>query len=450
MVSNLSFSGVQVQENYKRIPNPQEVDQPTMPKLAQGGAAGASDTVVKDKNKFTVKGVSIGTGKPGFWGRLLSAASVAAQPTINTVVNQNFKDVTNKGTWSEPASAYAAQYPYNQVTETEAGHVLEFDDTPGAERIHIFHRAGSFIEWHPDGTVVYKSLKNGYILTASDQFVKVGGNCHIAVDGTCSVFAKGDINVQSDSDVSVQAKGDFNVYAKNINLRAKQTFKGDGTKIDLRYIKLPGSIFPYFIGFSPSGQFGPRVDLAAIAADFPSFDATAAADYGGDTDNIRIPPGFAAASEEFERPPENPLANPGVYAIKTPEAVSYRAKFFDTPEEVGNFEHYTAHTGLQDTLGDTTGDAKALAGKLTTLETGLVAPETKPTVDLLDFNEYKGTFEYSNTAILANTTFAIEDLVDSSIHENEMILDMSTPIVVLPPVEKPTAPTVQEDNPYGY
>ena len=37
----------------------------------------------------------------------------------------------------EPDSPYSAKYPYNKVMQTEAGHVIEIDDTPNAERIHV-------------------------------------------------------------------------------------------------------------------------------------------------------------------------------------------------------------------------------------------------------------------------------------------------------------------------
>ena len=43
-------------------------------------------------------------------------------------------------TFSQPPIRYNAVYPYNKVTETESGHILEFDDTPNAERIHLRHK----------------------------------------------------------------------------------------------------------------------------------------------------------------------------------------------------------------------------------------------------------------------------------------------------------------------
>jgi hypothetical protein len=445
-----SAGGVQVEEKTKRTTNPQEeqVDAPSTPALAQGGTAGRADAVNKDKQSFLVRGVNIATGKPGFFQRLLSAAHVAALPSINTVVNQRFKDTTNKGSWSEPASAYGAQYPYNKVQQTESGHVMEWDDTPSAERIHIFHRAGSFIEWHPDGTVVYKNMKHGYLLTMGDQFIKVSGNCHIAVDGDATIFAKKNVHVQSEQDVNIQAKGNFNVFAENVNLHAKGTVKADAIKIDLRYIKLPSGIMPYFSGLTPTGQFGPKIDLAAIHAEFPTFDEASAAKA---PDGQRVA-GFSPVREAFDVPPESPLANPFVYATKTPEATNYRIRLFDTPEEVANFEHYTAHIALQQTLEDlpTTSDPKALGGTLSTLTSPIVAPSTKPTVDLLNFDDYKGTFTYANTDVLGGTSFTIAELVDTNIHATVMAEDMSIPLPAprLRNSETDPTPTPDPNDPF--
>lgn len=44
-------------------------------------------------------------------------------------------------------------YPYNQVIKTKSGHVIEYDDSPGNERISLAHKSGSFIELTPDGNI---------------------------------------------------------------------------------------------------------------------------------------------------------------------------------------------------------------------------------------------------------------------------------------------------------
>ena len=41
---------------------------------------------------------------------------------------------------------YGAEYPYNHVHESESGHLIEIDDTPGKERLHRYHRTGTYEE----------------------------------------------------------------------------------------------------------------------------------------------------------------------------------------------------------------------------------------------------------------------------------------------------------------
>lgn len=379
--NNAKSTGVSIQENFNKQPYPlaDEIDIPSVPRLAQGGEAAAADAILKDKRKFVVAGVPVAAGKPRFWSRLISTASaMLAPPTMNAVVNQLFTDRNNSGSWSEPTTPYAAQFPYNKVQQTESGHVIELDDTPGAERVHFFHRSGSFIEFHPNGTVVYKNMKDGYNLTMGDHHVKVSGKCHVAVDGGATLYVKGNVDIQSDGDVNVNAKKDFNVYAQNVNLRAKSTFKADGTGIDLRFLK-----------------FG-----------LPGINALSAVS--------------SLASSAGGKLVSNPLSNPAAYVKKGAEAAAYRARMFDTPEETENFELYGAHIGLQKTLGDipTTTTTRTLGGKLTAPAVTVSAPASKPTINYLNYDNYKGTFAYANNYTLGGTSFRLQDVVDIAINKS--------------------------------
>ena len=54
-------------------------------------------------------------------------------------------DVTSPGTeWTERETAFDPKFPYNKVYFSEGGHITEVDDTPGKERLHWYHRVGSF------------------------------------------------------------------------------------------------------------------------------------------------------------------------------------------------------------------------------------------------------------------------------------------------------------------
>lgn len=101
----------------------------------------------------------------------------------------------------EPDSKYATRYPYNNTITTRSGHLIEYDDTPGAERIQLFHRTGSYIEILPDGTVVSKSVKDSYQLSdGSLGILTVGKDKDIEVaanDGKIKIIAYGDIDLVS-------------------------------------------------------------------------------------------------------------------------------------------------------------------------------------------------------------------------------------------------------------
>ena len=50
-------------------------------------------------------------------------------------------------------SYIAPIYPMNQAFKTRSGHVIEYDDSPGKERISLLHKDGGFIELAPGGLI---------------------------------------------------------------------------------------------------------------------------------------------------------------------------------------------------------------------------------------------------------------------------------------------------------
>lgn len=92
--------------------------------------------------------------------------------------------------FEEPAPAYNAQYPFNRVIET-ANHSIELDDTPGAERITIFHRSGSYVSIDSNGTSVHKAVSDKYEINDTHQHVYVGGKSNVTIMGDSRVLVKG-------------------------------------------------------------------------------------------------------------------------------------------------------------------------------------------------------------------------------------------------------------------
>jgi len=97
----------------------------------------------------------------------------------------------------EPESAYNAKYPYNKVLRTESGHVIELDDTPGKERIHVYHTSGTYTEIDKNGRKVDKIVDNYFEIVLKDQTVHIKGNVNILVDGTYTLESKGNMLIKA-------------------------------------------------------------------------------------------------------------------------------------------------------------------------------------------------------------------------------------------------------------
>ena len=111
----------------------------------------------------------------------------------------------------EPVSPYNAKYPYNKVLRTETGHLIEVDDSPANERIHIMHKTGSYVEIDKNGDVVVKSTSNKFDVTTKDNNVYVGGNVNVRVKGNVNMLVDGTYTLESKGNMLIKApKIDFN------------------------------------------------------------------------------------------------------------------------------------------------------------------------------------------------------------------------------------------------
>lgn len=115
----------------------------------------------------------------------------------------------------EPESPYSPVYPLNKVYESESGHVFEIDDTPDAERIHEFHRSGTFYEVHPDGTKVTRIVGSNYEVIAGTNHVYIKGGCDVTVDKDAELYIKGDWNIRVDGNVTWYVGGSMNHTIEN-------------------------------------------------------------------------------------------------------------------------------------------------------------------------------------------------------------------------------------------
>ena len=135
--------------------------------------------------------------------------------------------------WSEPKIPYAAIYPYNHVHQTESGHVIEMDDTPNEERLHWYHRTGTFTEIHPVGIKVDKIVNNYYNIILGAKYTHIEAGDYTTVDGSQENYILGNRTDKVDGDYSIAVKkgrfnvnnplGSINLQAANMVIRADET-----------------------------------------------------------------------------------------------------------------------------------------------------------------------------------------------------------------------------------
>jgi hypothetical protein len=153
--------------------------------------------------------------------------------------------------WDEPQPAYNAKYPYNQTFETEGGHLVEFDSTPGQERIHVYHKAGTYIEIDVNGTMVRKTMGDNFELVEHNNYLYTRGAYKLTVEGATQILVKnkvdlqvyGDVNATVNNNLNLNVAGDtniitggaFNVKADSVNFTAAGMLEiaaDGGTAID--------------------------------------------------------------------------------------------------------------------------------------------------------------------------------------------------------------------------
>lgn len=184
-------------------------------------------------------GILVGSHVFGFFADGSSARVPVIMGTMPAIKEEDVKkhDVPKEAreinTWEskkligpEPASSFAARYPYNKVKRTQSGHVIEIDDTPNAERIHVYHKSGTYIEISQDGKCVTKVQSNNYTIVAKDDQIyvegnqgqEIKGNLTIKVNGNIDISCQGTLNIKSQGDANMESSGNINLKAPKINI----------------------------------------------------------------------------------------------------------------------------------------------------------------------------------------------------------------------------------------
>ena len=143
----------------------------------------------------------------------------------------------------QPVSTYAPKYPYNNVMETESGHLKEYDDTKGHERITERHMSGTQYEIDPNGSKNERIVRDNYRLVVGQDTLEVFGNVRIIVSGQADIAVAKDVNLAVGGNIQTSVTGNMVAVVggdstntitgtAGITSTGDMTLKSDNIKLD--------------------------------------------------------------------------------------------------------------------------------------------------------------------------------------------------------------------------
>jgi len=154
----------------------------------------------------------------------LGKVDTAKAPAMGSVISRGVFSIYNRRkTWVEPhprtgdieltdwfnSDKNYSTYPYCHVWYTESGHALEVDDTPGAERLHMYHKSGTFQEIQADGDKIEKIIGDNYEIDLKNKHLYVSGDYTVTVDGDMKELVHGDKYTEVDGNHFVTVRKDY-------------------------------------------------------------------------------------------------------------------------------------------------------------------------------------------------------------------------------------------------
>lgn len=176
--------------------------------VTSSGFSGIGQAPVGLTKGAWVVGFYMGDKKhPMILGSMVMTDTISRQASGESPVQKEYIEELG-----EKKTKYDTKYPNNRTLNTVAGHVIEIDDTPGSERLHAYHKSGSYIEIFPDGSIVTKSVKDNTSVTINDHAISV-------VRGDLQIVSnEGKIQINADKDIDIVSKTVVNIRAPIVGI----------------------------------------------------------------------------------------------------------------------------------------------------------------------------------------------------------------------------------------
>ena len=142
------------------------------------------------------------------------------ESVLDAVIGEDTSDLgyphNNIGGYSQGSSIERKpKYPFNHVYESESGHVIEIDDTPGYERINLYHRKGARFEIAQNGEV-YITAAHGSDLNIAGSTINITGK-QSSPGGIVNIISEAKLNVTAKEEAKIVSEGPSTIIAKGVS-----------------------------------------------------------------------------------------------------------------------------------------------------------------------------------------------------------------------------------------
>lgn len=153
-------------------------------------------------------------------------------------------EMAGGATFEEPTSPNVAQYPKNNVFATPGGLIMEYDSTQNAERWHVYHPSGSYIEIDARGNLTTKAHGDRVEIDMGNRYIGAKGDFSISSEGALKILSggeafmeiRGSLNGSVNHDVRLDIRGNTTINTTNaMRLSAKHmTIEATGGPINMK------------------------------------------------------------------------------------------------------------------------------------------------------------------------------------------------------------------------
>ena len=164
----------------------------------------------------------------------VTQVNCASMPKLDKVDGVGFADIAyEQPKWDQPEGRNGStigDFPFTKTYESQAGHVIEVDDSPENTRLLWYHADGTYEEYLPGGNRVCKVIGNNYEIVLGNNNILIKGNANITVEGDLRQLVTGNYHLEVYKDYTVKVHGDKKTKISGNDL--KEVFGYEATVIN--------------------------------------------------------------------------------------------------------------------------------------------------------------------------------------------------------------------------